>query len=155
MKIEIPFLGKTKDHYLQEGINTYCSRLSHYTAIEIKQIKVKRRGGQNKKENIIEESRLIDRHISAGSYRMVLDSSGTMMSSEQLSEHLRTLENRGVKQLAVIIGGPAGIDRGQLERADLILSLSKCTFTHDMVRLLILEQLYRAYTIKAGEQYHK
>ena len=77
------------------------------------------------------------------------------MSSEQLSEHLMSLENRGVKQLAVIIGGPTGIDRGQLERADLILSLSKCTFTHDIVRLLILEQLYRAYTIKAGEQYHK
>ena len=155
MKLEIPFLGKTKERYLQEGIRDFQSRLSHYVRVEIKEIRIKKIKSSNKKHLLDSENQLIESQISAGAYRVVLDSRGQMLSSETLSNHLNVLENRGIKRAAFIIGGPLGLAEEQVEKADLILSLSKLTFPHDMVRLLLLEQLYRAYTIKAGEKYHK
>lgn len=155
MKIELLLLGKTKEGYLEKGIQDYHERLSHYTGIEVKVIKVKRHQGKNEDGIKQYESCLLNGQLSSGSYRIALDSRGKQMSSEGLSTFLGNLEQRGVKKAAFIIGGPLGLAEEQLQKADHVLSFSKMTFTHDMVRLLLLEQLYRAYTIKAGEKYHK
>ena len=155
MKIEVPFLGKTKERYIENGINDFYSRLSHYVSVVIKPIKVKSLKGQTAAQIMTSESNLIDQCVGAGCYRIVLDSSGKLLSSEDLSELITTLENQAVKKVSFIIGGPLGLAGEQLKKADLVISLSRMTFTHDMVRLLVLEQLYRAYTIKAGEKYHK
>jgi len=155
MKIELPFLGKTKERYLENGINDFYSRLSHYVSVVIKPIKVKPLKGQTAVQTMTSESNLIDQCVGAGCYRIVLDSSGKLLSSEDLSELITTLENQAVKKVSFIIGGPLGLAGEQLKKADLVISLSRMTFTHDMARLLVLEQLYRAYTIKAGEKYHK
>jgi 23S rRNA (pseudouridine1915-N3)-methyltransferase len=104
---------------------------------------------------MISESNLIDQCVGHGCHRIVLDISGKLFSSEELSELITSLENKAVKKVSFIIGGPLGLADAQLKKADLVISLSRMTFTHDMVRLLVLEQLYRAYTIKAGEKYHK
>ena len=155
MKIELLFLGKTKDSYIEKGIQDFSRRLSHYTGVDLTTIKVKSQKGKSDEEVKRYESSLLEEYIRPGDHRIVLDSRGTSMSSEVFSQKISSLEQRGVKRACVIIGGPLGVAEDQLEKADMILSLSKMTFTHDMVRLFILEQLYRAYTIKAGEKYHK
>lgn len=155
MKIEVPFLGKTKERYIDNGINDFHSRLSHYVSVIIKPIKVKPLKGRSAAQVMISESNLIDGCVSHDCYRIVLDSSGKLFSSEELSELITSLENKAVKKVSFIIGGPVGLADEQLKKANLVISLSRMTFTHDMVRLLVLEQLYRAYTIKAGEKYHK
>ena len=155
MKIELPFLGKTKERYIQEGINDYHSRLSHYVSVEIKPIKLKMAKSRDNDSLKNSESLLIDQNVSTGTYRIALDSSGKAISSEELSTLLVKLEGRGVKRVSFIIGGPLGLAEEQINKADVVISLSRMTFTHDMVRMVLLEQLYRAYTIKAGEKYHK
>lgn len=155
MKIELPFLGKTKERYIEKGIIDFHSRLSHYVSVDIKVVKTRPLRGQSANQTKSSESTFIDQSVSPGCYRIALDSSGKLLSSEGLSELITTLENQSVKKVSFIIGGPLGLADSQLKKADLVISLSRMTFTHDMVRLLLLEQLYRAYTIKAGEQYHK
>lgn len=155
MKIKLLFLGKTKEDYLAQGIDDFSKRLSHYTRLEISYIKVKNRKGKSAPEIRAYENLLLNNHIEPSAYRVALDSTGTQLSSEKLSEMIDTLEKRGIKELCFVIGGPLGLDNEQKQCADIILSLSPMTFTHDMCRLLLLEQIYRAYTIKAGEKYHK
>lgn len=155
MKIEVPFLGKTKERYIETGINDFHTRLSHYVSVEIKHIRVKHSKGLTAVQQIRSEGKLLDASLSPGSYLIALDGRGRSMSSEELSDCLTNLENLGVKKVSFVIGGPLGLADNFLKKADLVLSLSKMTFTHDLARLLILEQLYRAYTIKAGENYHK
>lgn len=155
MKIELLLLGKTKASYIEKGIQDYAQRLSHYTSVDLTTIKVKSHKGMSPDETKNYESSLMQEKIRPGDFRIVLDSRGAQLSSEALSVKITTLEQQGVKKSCVIIGGPLGLSGEQLEKADMVLSLSKMTFPHDLVRLLVLEQLYRAYTIKAGEKYHK
>ncbi len=155
MKIEILLLGKTKSSYLQQGIDDYRQRLSRFTTVELVDIKVKKPAARSESEIKADESRLLDRKISDSAYRVALDSRGIQLSSEGFTLLLEGLEQRSIQRLSFIIGGPLGLAEEQLEKADQVLSLSMMTYTHDMVRLLLLEQLYRAYTIKAGTRYHK
>ena len=155
MKIELPFLGKTKERYIQTGINDFHSRLAHYVSVDIKVINTRPLKGQTPVQAMSSESNLIDQNVSPGCYRVALDSTGKLLSSEDLSSFITSLENQSVKKVSFIIGGPLGLADEQLKKADMIISLSRMTFTHDMVRMLLVEQLYRAYTIKAGEGYHK
>ncbi len=155
MKIELILLGKTKEDYLDRGIQDYTQRLRHYIPVDLKYIKVKTQKAQNEIEIKRYESRLVDGHVTAGSFRCALDSSGKQYESERLADLIGTLEQQGIKKMSFVIGGHLGLDAHQLETADLVLSLSKMTFTHDMSRLILLEQLYRAFSIKAGTKYHK
>lgn len=155
MKIELLFLGKTKEPYLQQGIDDYSARLAQYSQVELVEIKLKKQRGKSADEIRDYESRLLDKRIRPGSYRVALDGCGRNYSSEAFADFITDLENRAVKTLSFVIGGPLGLARAQRDQADSVLSLSAMTFTHDMVRLLLLEQLYRAYAIKAGSQYHK
>ena len=155
MKIELLLLGKTKDAYLQQGINEYVKRLSRYNAIEMIEIKVPRYGSRSDAEILTQESSLLDKKIRKGSCRIVLDSRGNQYSSESFAEFITTLETQAVSTSSFILGGPIGLADEQIAKADHLLSLSKMTYTHDMSRLILLEQLYRAYSIKAGTRYHK
>lgn len=155
MKIEILLLGKTKSSYLQQGIDDYRKRLNRFTPVELVDIKVKKPRARSESEIKADESRLLDQNITGPAYRVALDSRGMQLSSEDFSVLIEGLEQRSIHRLSFIIGGPLGLAQEQLHKADQVLSLSKMTYTHDMVRLLLLEQLYRAYTIKAGTKYHK
>jgi len=90
-----------------------------------------------------------------GPYLVCLDRTGKQMDSTELAAQMERWEMQGQKKITFVIGGPLGLSATILKKADLVLSLSPMTFTHDMTRLLLLEQLYRACTIKAGEKYHK
>ena len=155
MRIEILLLNKTKEAYLQKGIADYLQRLKRFTPVEVVEIKVKKMSARSEKEIKDYESSLLDRRMTPGSYRIVLDRGGSPLTSEKFASALMELENRGMQTVSFIIGGPLGLADEQLNKADLILSLSAMTYTHDMTRLILLEQLYRAYSIKAGTSYHK
>lgn len=152
MKHEMVFLGKAKEPFIEAGIAEYFSRLSHYTKLSTRLLKEKKAG---KGQNIIEEGKMMLAGVAPGWLVVALDPNGKQLTSEQLAEQISSWEQRGVKGASYLIGGPLGLSREVLDRADICLSLSKMTFTHDMARLFLVEQLYRAYTIKAGEKYHK
>jgi 23S rRNA (pseudouridine1915-N3)-methyltransferase len=152
---ELPFLGKTKDAYIAEGIEEYSQRLRHYTTLSVIQLKDKGKKKGRPADPAEQEGELLLQTVPVGALIVALDAGGRQYSSEGLADLLSGWEQRGVKQVSYLIGGPTGLCRAVLDKADVLLSLSKMTFTHDMVRLLLLEQLYRAYTIKAGEKYHK
>ncbi len=154
MKFEIFLLGKTKVSSLAEGVNEYLKRLKHYAKIELITLNNKKIQGS---EEIIKtkEAELLLHNIPLGSLIVALDSRGKQYSSEEFSQLISRWENAGAKHVSVVIGGPFGLSPKLLNKANHRISLSKMTFTHDMVRLFFLEQLYRAYTIKAGEKYHK
>ncbi len=154
MKYEILFLGKTKETFLAEGIAEYLKRLKHYTRVEIKTIKSKKMQGP---DDIVKEKEgnILLNNIASSSYIVALDSQGKKYTSTGFASMISSWEQSGFKQIVFIIGGPLGLSQEILSKANIKMSLSEMTFTHDMVRLFLLEQLYRAYTIKAGEKYHK
>lgn len=155
MRLEVLLLNKTKEPYLQEGIRDYQTRLKRFNPIELVEIKVKKLSTRSDSEIKNFESTLIDKRASQGSYRIVLDSRGQQLSSKKFASFLSDLERKSVQTASFIIGGPLGLADEQLRKADYILSLSSMTYTHDMTRLILLEQIYRAFTIKAGTRYHK
>jgi 23S rRNA (pseudouridine1915-N3)-methyltransferase len=152
MKHELIFLGKTKDPFITEGIDKYTARLGHYTQVSVRTLKEKR---GSKGQDIEDEGRHLLDAVPAGWFIVALDSRGKQYTSEGFAELISGWEQRGLKGVCYLIGGPLGLSSEVVERADACLSLSTMTFTHDMVRMLLLEQMYRAYTIKGGEKYHK
>ncbi len=152
MKHELIFLGKTKDGFITAGIDNYAARLKHYTQVSLRTLKEKKSGNQ---ANIEEEGRQLLESVPGGWLKVALDSRGRQHTSEEFYEVISGWEQRGIKGVCYLIGGPEGLSEEVVRRADHCLSLSRMTFTHDMVRMLLLEQIYRAYTIKNGEKYHK
>jgi 23S rRNA (pseudouridine1915-N3)-methyltransferase len=154
MNHKLLFLEKTGEGYLEEGIEKYRRRLQHYTSLSIEVLKEKkgRKSGVDRKEK---QGKLLLHAVPSGAYTIVLDSRGIQCTSTGFAKKIMGLEMRGIKQVAYLIGGPDGLSEQVIQTADLVLSFSKMTFPHDMIRLFLMEQLYRAYTIKAGEKYHK
>jgi 23S rRNA (pseudouridine1915-N3)-methyltransferase len=153
MRHEILLLGKTKDHYLQQCIDDYVGRLKHYTNFSLTVLSEKKQK-KGSRQSVEKQGDLL-LGAARGTYKVILDIQGRQLSSESLAEKVSTWELQGLKHITYLIGGPEGLSSEVLKHADMKLSFSKMTFTHDMVRLLLVEQLYRAYTIKAGEKYHK
>ena len=154
MKHELLFLGKIKNSFIADGVQEYSSRLSHYTSLKITVLKEK---GRTAKSAVIDDSEgmLMLSAVPPGALIVVLDARGNQFSSEKFAKTIAGWEMQGVRHVCYLIGGPEGHSAKVLQSADLLLSLSTMTFTHDMARMLLIEQLYRAYTINAGEKYHK
>lgn len=154
MRHELICLGKIKEKFIGDGIAEYQGRLRHYAGFSITVLKD--RGKSANPAQVLEaESRALLQAVPDGAYLVVLDPGGKQLSSESLAQRISEWEMQGVKQVVYLVGGPDGHAPAVKARADLLLSLSLMTFTHDMARLLLVEQLYRAYTINAGERYHK
>lgn len=157
MRFVLPFLGKTKKGYLDEGIRDYADRLSHFAQVEIPVLKEKAaRKIPDDKIKLLEAEQLLGKIDQCKQGIIIaLDPYGKMVDSEELATLLGRWQDRGVDTAAFLIGGHLGLHQSVLTRADHVLSLSKLTFTHEMTRMLLLEQLYRACTIQAGHKYHK
>ena len=155
MKIKLLAIGKTDDKNLQTLIEAYQNRLKHYINFEIDVIadikNVKNLTEAQQKEK---EGELILKKLSATDVLILLDEKGTQFSSVTFSEYLQKKMNSGVKQLVLVIGGSYGFSEAVYQQAQGKISLSKMTFSHQMVRLFVVEQLYRAYTILKNEPYH-
>ena len=156
MKIKIIVVGKTKENFLQIGEEEFRKRLKRY--IEIEWIVVKPEKIPDKCDETrfkASEEERIKQRIGQNEWVVVLDSRGKQMSSEKFAEFFQLKMMQGIKNMTFIIGGPLGLSDAFVQQANQSLGLSKMTFTHEMVRLILLEQIYRAFTIIKGEKYHK
>ncbi len=158
MKITIAAVGKIKEKYLTAGIAEFTKRLTPYcrlTVVEIDEERMPDNPSPSEKEKALtrEGERLL-KQIPADSYLIVLDVAGQTASSEELATHLSDLAVNGQSHITFIIGGAFGLSANIRAAAQKRLSFSKMTFTHQMIRLLLVEQIYRAFKINRGEPYH-
>ena len=159
MKITLITVGKIKEKYLEAAIAEYSKRLSRYCRLEIIQVadeKTPDKAGEALETQIKEkEGERILAHIKDGAYVVALAIDGKQLSSEELAALVEDLGVRGESHIQFVIGGSLGLCGKVLDRADYKLSFSKMTFPHQLMRVILLEQIYRSYRIISGEQYHK
>lgn len=159
MRITILAVGKIKETYFREAVREYAKRLGRYCKLEIIEVADERTpdilgGGAGERVLKKEGERLLE-HLPGRSYVITLELSGRQLTSEGLSEKMGSLAVQGVSHIVFIIGGSLGLGKNILEKSDLALSFSKMTYPHQLMRVILLEQIYRAYRIAQGEPYHK
>ena len=155
MKILLLVIGKTDDEYLITGIKKYVGRLGHYVSFELKEIPdIRNRKTLSEEQQKKSESFLLLSQFQAGDYVILLDENGKQFTSVEFSENIEKLMASGNKRIVFVIGGPYGFSQEAYAKANAKMSLSPMTFSHQMVRLIFVEQLYRAFTILKGEPYH-
>ncbi len=156
MKIKIIALGKIKEKYLQNGMDEFLKRLTPYAQVSVAEISPV----QIKDENLTpkalsEEGEKILSLIKPLDYVITMEIKGQEYTSEGFAEKLKELTNNGVQEIVFVIGSSCGIGENVSARADLKMSMSKMTFLHEFARLILIEQIYRAFKIIKGEKYHK
>lgn len=158
MKITIACVGKIKEKYLTAGIEEFSKRLTPFCKLETLAINEERmpdNPSPAEKQQVLErETQRLLAIIPANSYVILLDVIGKQLSSPELAAKLDELALAGNSHITFVIGGSFGYTDALRKRADLALSFSKMTFTHQMIRLLLIEQIYRAFKISRGEKYH-
>lgn len=159
MHIQLICVGKLKERYWQEAVAEYCKRLRGYCSLTICELKEERlpehASAAEEQMVLAREGAAILQAIRANSWVVALAIEGQMLSSEALSEKLDALALAGKSEITLIIGSSLGLSSDVLARADFLLSFSKMTFPHQMMRVVLLEQLYRAFKISRRETYHK
>jgi len=155
MTIKLVCIGKTDKKELEELIKVYSDRLQHYIKFEFEIIPdLKKTKNLDENQQKSKEGDLILSGVQNSDFVVLLDENGKQFSSEAFSEYIQKRMNTGLKRLIFVIGGPYGFSEEVYKRADSKISLSKMTFSHQMVRLFFTEQLYRAFTILKNEPYH-
>lgn len=159
MKITILTVGKIKEKYWKDAIEEYKKRLSRYCRLEIVEVadeKTPDGAGSTLEEEIRhKEGERLMKYLKEDMYVITLEINGRMLSSEELAEKIDTLGIQGKSSIAFVIGGSIGLGTEVLKRSDFRLSFSKMTFPHQLMRVVLLEQIYRSYRIIHGEPYHK
>lgn len=159
MKITILCVGKIKEKYFSMAIDEYVKRLSRYCKLEIIEVPDEKtdENASAAEEKMVKEKEgeRIRKNIRDTSYVIALAIDGKQLDSVELSEKIEKLGVQGVSHITFVIGGSLGLDERILERADYKLSFSKMTFPHQLMRVVLLEQIYRSYRIMNGEPYHK
>jgi 23S rRNA (pseudouridine1915-N3)-methyltransferase len=159
VNISIVSVGKLKEKYLKLGIDEFTKRLTVYAKIELVEVpdeKAPEQLSDLEMEQVKQkEGEKILSKISPDTYVIALAIDGKMKSSEELADSLDKLATYGKSKIAFVIGGSLGLSKEVLQRADEKLSFSKMTFPHQMMKLILLEQVYRAFRINRGEPYHK
>ena len=155
MKIVLVVVGKTNEKYLIKGISDYQKRLKYYTNFQIVEISnIKNAKNFLETELIKKEGEMILKQINTSDYLVLLDDKGNNFSSPRFTEKLQQWMISGKKRLVFVVGGAYGFSQEVYNRGNEKLSLSRMTFSHQMVRLFFVEQLYRGYTILNNEPYH-
>lgn len=153
MRLHFVWIGKTKDRRCAGLIEDYLERIRRFAPVEVSEIREP--GGDDPEEVIRREAIRLRAAIENDDLIVILDEKGAAMTSTELSDFIDRHQKRGTKRVALVIGGFAGIDEKLKGQADQLLSLSRFTLTHEMARVVLSEQIYRAYTILAGFPYHK
>ena len=146
MKINLVTIGKLKEKFLVEGVAEYLKRIKIFSKINVQEISECR--------TVEEEGRKLLAQVPRDSFLIVLDVVGEELTSEKFAEKISELNLRGVSDITFLIGGAFGLSEEVRQAADFRLSLSRMTFTHQMARLIIVEQIYRTFKINRGEPYH-
>ncbi|MCA9733072.1 MAG: 23S rRNA (pseudouridine(1915)-N(3))-methyltransferase RlmH [Deferribacteres bacterium] len=155
MKITVYAFGKMKTKFWLAACNEFAKRLQHYVSFELKELKDSRFNEKNSSSAIEDESARLLSMIPSTTFFVALDGSGSQFSSLQFARFFEEKQNFGPAEIAFAIGGAFGFSQAVLQRADLVLSLSQMTFPHELARVILFEQIYRAFTILRGEKYHK
>ena len=156
MNIKIIALGKIKEKFLKDGIDEFLKRLTPYASIEVIELTPIEIKDENLIERVLEqEGEKILSLIKPQSYVITLEIQGKMLSSEELAEKIEYLTNDGIGEIIFVIGSSCGIAKSVSARANFKLSMSKMTFLHQFARLILVEQIYRAFKIIKKETYHK
>ncbi len=156
MKLHFIFVGKTREPYLREGIEDFLNRLRRYVPLETRIVRSERLTRSTEADRVVAvESGRVARAVPSDSHLVVLDRGGKQMTSEALALWWQKLERKGCRKLCFVVGGVLGFSDDLRSQAQTLISLSKMTFTHEMSRLILVEQLYRACTIMRGEKYHR
>ncbi|HIW40768.1 MAG TPA: 23S rRNA (pseudouridine(1915)-N(3))-methyltransferase RlmH [Candidatus Mediterraneibacter vanvlietii] len=159
MRITLITVGKIKEKYLRDAIAEYSKRLSRYCKLEIVEVadeKTPDQASEAAEENIRnKEGERILKHIRDDMYVITLEIGGKMLSSEEFADKINSLGVQGKSSITFVIGGSIGLGQEVLRRSDYALSFSKMTFPHQLMRVILLEQVYRGYRIINGEPYHK
>ena len=155
MRLNLLCVGRLTLPYLNQGCAEFAKRLKRYLPISVTEIKEHKTGRKQDLQRIIStEGESLEQRIPAGTFVIALDQRGKSLTSEKLAELMNDHMVRGIPEWTLLIGGPYGLSETLRKRADLVLSMSDMTLTHQMARLLLLEQLYRCCTIIRNEPYH-
>ncbi|MBL1280564.1 MAG: 23S rRNA (pseudouridine(1915)-N(3))-methyltransferase RlmH [Fluviicola sp.] len=155
MKIKLICVGKTTSNYLIEGENEYLKRLKHFSSVEKIEIpELKNAKKMSESEIKKQEGELILKKVDSSDYLILLDENGTEYNSVHFSRFLQKRMNSGVKTISFVIGGAYGFSEDVYNKSQSKISLSKMTFSHQMVRVFFLEQVYRGFSILKGMPYH-
>lgn len=159
MKITLITVGKIKEKYLKDAIAEYSKRLSKYCKLEIIEV-ADEKTPDNASETVEamirdKEGERILKNVKDDAYVITLEIKGKLLTSEELADKINTLGIQGKSYICFIIGGSIGLGEEVLKRSDYALSFSKMTFPHQLMRVILLEQVYRSYRIISGEPYHK
>ncbi len=152
MRVKLVCVGKLKEKYLKEACNEYSKRISGFGKIDI--IEVPDEKDDRPDAKTIEGKKIL-KNIRSNEYVVTMEIKGEAQSSEQLAEKMSTLAVKGISDITFVIGGSNGLHEEVSKRADYKLSFSKMTFPHQLARVMLLEQIYRAYKINQGGKYHK
>ncbi|MBK9734609.1 MAG: 23S rRNA (pseudouridine(1915)-N(3))-methyltransferase RlmH [Saprospiraceae bacterium] len=153
MKITIWAIGKTDEQYLMEGISKYLKRLIHYVKLDYQELKDVK-PGKTPEDTLRSEAEVVAAKLKPDDILILMDEKGMSYDSVQFSAFIEKLQNQSSKNVIFLIGGAFGHHKILRDRANHLISLSKMTFSHQMVRLFLVEQLYRSYTIIKNEKYH-
>ena len=159
MKISVLTVGKIKEKYLRDAIAEYSKRLSRYCKLEIIEVSDEKTP-DNASETVEEairnkEGERLLKYIRDDAFVITLEIAGEQLTSEKFAEKINTLVIWGTSHIKFVIGGSIGLGKEVLKRSDYALSFSKMTFPHQLMRVILLEQIYRSYRIISGEPYHK
>jgi len=155
MKLQFWAIGKNNEPYVKSGVEDFTKRISKYFPVEWNIIPTPKNAGMMSEMDLKKkEGEMILQWLTRDDYLVALDENGRQMGSEQLADFMIKLTNRSIKQVVFVIGGAFGLDEAVLKRADYTWSLSTLTFPHQLVRLILAEQVYRACTIIRNEKYH-
>lgn len=154
MKLHLVWIGKTKDRACLALINEYLKRLARFASYDISELKDATGSADETRVIQLESAKLLAA-VERDDFVILLDETGQQMSSVEVAELIQTKQQQGCKRVALVIGGFAGVSAEVKKRAQLKLALSRMTLTHEFARVLLTEQLYRAYTLIAGVPYHK
>jgi len=159
MKISIITVGKLKEKYLKQGIEEYVKRLRNYAKVEVIEVRDEKAPETLSEAEMVavkkKEGERLLAHVQPDMHVITLEINGKMLNSEQLASKMNELAIYGKSKIAFVIGGSLGLSEAVQKRSNLALSFSKMTFPHQLMRLILLEQVYRAYRINRGEPYHK
>ncbi len=153
MKISIWCIGKTDEKYIEDGIAKYLKRLTHYSRISMDVFKDVK-PGQQAEETLKREAELVLSKLKSDDFLILMDEKGDTYTSVQFAAYIEKLQIQSGKHIIFLIGGAFGHHASVRNRANHSISLSKMTFSHQMVRLFLVEQIYRAFTIIKNEKYH-
>ena len=159
MKITVITVGKLKEAFYREAVSEYGKRLSRYCKLEIREVEdektIEGASGKAQEQILAREAERILRFLPENAYVITLEIEGRMYDSEAFAEKIQDLGINGASHIVFVIGGSLGLHNIIKKRADLAVSFSKMTFPHQLMRVVLLEQIYRAYRIINGEPYHK